>query len=83
MGKMEVKKQEQAEQTETPPLLTFSEQEVQKVANFVNFVYLNAEFKSGMKGFKAVNDMFKDMHEHVAKIESYIFEHKKTVKMKG
>ncbi len=59
------------------PTLTFTEQEVQKVANFINHVYLNAEFKSGMKGFKDINQMFSDMHTHMSKIEKYIFEFKK------
>lgn len=59
------------------PTLSFNEQEVQKVANFINHVYLNAEFKSGMKGFKDLNQMFADMHQHVSKIEKYIFEFKR------
>jgi uncharacterized membrane protein len=59
------------------PTLTFTEAEVQKVANFINYVYLNAEFKSGMKGFKDLNQMFADMHTHMGKIEKHIFEFKK------
>lgn len=59
------------------PTLTFTEAEVQKVANFINHVYLNAEFKSGMKGFKDLNQMFSDMHQHMSKIEKHIFEFKK------
>lgn len=59
------------------PVITFSESQVQKVADFINFMYLNAEFKGGMKDFKKVNTMFADMHEHVKLIESHIFELKK------
>jgi hypothetical protein len=59
------------------PVLTFAEAEVQKVADFVNYMYLNAEFKGAMKDYKKVNQMFADMHAHVQKIEKHIFEFKR------
>jgi hypothetical protein len=59
------------------PVLTFTEAQVQKVADFINYMYLNAEFKGGMKEFKRINQMFSDMHEHMRVIESHIFEVKR------
>lgn len=76
-------KKENDEMAKKPlPQLTFSEAEVQRVADFINFVYLNANFSMDMKGFKAINQKFADMHNHVSKIERYIFEHKKVSEAK-
>jgi hypothetical protein len=64
------------------PVLLFAEAEVQKVADFVNFMYTSAEFKGSMKDYKKVNQMFADMHAHVGKIEKHIFEFKRISNIK-
>lgn len=63
--------------TKEEPQLTFTESQVQKVADFINFMYQNADFKGSMQVFKKVNSMFADMHEHMKMIEAHIFEVKK------
>lgn len=60
---------------------TYTEQEVQAVANFVNFVFKRAKF-DGLSSAEArqLTIYFNDMHNHVSKIEQYIFEIKKIIK---
>lgn len=76
-------KQETAELAAAPiPSITFTEAEVQKIADFVNFMYLNFSKNMDMKTAKKVIAMFNDMHAHMEKVESYIFEFKRTVEAK-
>lgn len=83
MGKMTIKEKEPETPTQAEaPVLIFSEDEVQKVADFVNFMWANAEFKAAMPTYEKVKRMFHDMHGHVSKIEGYILEHRRTVKAK-
>lgn len=57
------------------PELTFTEEEVQKVANFVNFLYKNAKFdKVSAKDATVISNYFDYMHAHISKLESYILE---------
>jgi hypothetical protein len=72
-----MKEEVKADAAKEIPQLTFTEADVQKVANFINYMYLNAEFKGGMKEFKNINQMFADVHAHIKVMESHIFEVKK------
>lgn len=81
MAKMDFK--DKPKEDVPAPMLIFSEAEVQKVVAFVNFVYLNADFKMNMKQATEVKQMFNDMHAHVQKIEGYILEHKRTTQKKA
>jgi hypothetical protein len=67
---------------ETFPDISFTEAEVQQVADFINFVYKNGEFKMTMADTKKVQVMLGQMHAHVTKIEKYIFEHRRILASK-
>lgn len=71
------KEEVKAEAAKEIPQITFTESDVQKVADFINYMYLNAEFKGGMKEFKKLNQMFADVHAHIKVMEAHIFEVKK------
>jgi hypothetical protein len=64
------------------PMLIFSEAEVLRVVDFINYVYKNAVFNQSMEAAGKCREMFNDMHKHVQKIEGYILEHKKTTQIK-
>lgn len=64
------------------PDITFAEAEVQKVADFINWVYQNGTYPMKMSDIKKVSGMLNDMHAHVAKIEKYIFEHRRVIAAK-
>ena len=73
----------------TPPLpaplpeVTFTEEEVKKVTDFVNLVYTKASFADqSCKEAQALTNMLNDMHRHVKKIDEYIFEFRKVTKGK-
>jgi len=61
--------------------LTFSEEEVQDVAEFINFVYRHASwrFETTKVGLQLQNHMVK-MKDHLGKMEDHIFEVKKIYK---
>jgi hypothetical protein len=61
------------------PEISFTEAEVQQVADFINYVYINGEFKMKMADTKKINLMLSHMHAHVTKCESYIFEHRRVI----
>lgn len=67
--------------TESPvqPQLTFTEAEVQGVADFVNFVYRNGDYKLNMADARKLTSMLTAMHHHIAKIEKYIFEYSRNL----
>ena len=57
--------------------LTFTEDEVSKVANFIKLVYNTAEFTVKGPELTRIQQGFNDMHSHVKKMEEHIFEVKK------
>lgn len=64
------------------PDIAFAEAEVQKIADFINWVYTNGLYNMKLSDMKKVSGMLNDMHAHVAKIEKYIFEHRRVVAAK-
>lgn len=75
--------EEQKKLAEQPiPEITFSEAEVNDVAQFVNWVYLNGRFEMTPKESKDMAQKFAKMHQHVSKIEQYIFEFRRVVNAK-
>lgn len=64
------------------PAISFTEQEVQQVAEFVNYVYKHGDFKMSMADARKVTSMLSSMHSHVSKIEKYIFEHRRVLASK-
>lgn len=64
------------------PEISFNEAEVQAVADFINYCYKNGTYTMGMDGAVKLNKMLSAMHNHVTKIEKYIFEFKRTVAAK-
>lgn len=64
------------------PEISFVESEVAVVADFVNYCYKNGSFTMGMSDAVKLNKMLSAMHQHVTKIEKYIFEFKRTVAAK-
>ena len=81
---MAVKKVSESEPQapESFPDISFSEAEVQQVADFVNYVYTNGEFKMKMADTKKINVMLSNMHAHITKCEAYIFEHRRVLASK-
>ena len=61
------------------PEISFTEVEIQQVADFINYVYINGEFKMKMADTKKINLMLSHMHAHVTKCEAYIFEHRRVI----
>ena len=63
---------------EPVPAISFTEDEVQRVAEFVNYAYRNVQVSSSLKDLaqeqKKLNMMFNQMHNHVTKIEQYILD---------
>jgi hypothetical protein len=59
------------------PDISFTEAEVQAVADFVNYMFKNANASMSMQEARKVTGMFNGMHQHVVKIEKYIFEHRR------
>lgn len=64
------------------PDIAFTEQEVQQVADFINYVFKNGTFSMAFGDIKKVSTMLQAMHAHVAKIEKYIFEHRRIIAAK-
>jgi hypothetical protein len=64
------------------PQITFTEAEVQGVADFINYCYKNASFTMKMDDAVKMNKMLSAMHQHVSKMEKYIFEFKKNSSIK-
>lgn len=64
------------------PEITFAEAEVQKVADFINWVFQNGTYAMKLGDMKKVSGMLNDMHAHVSKIEKYIFEHRRVIAAK-
>lgn len=78
---VEEPKTQDFEAPKLPDSPTWTEEEIQGVANFVNYMWKFAKFSAlGMKDMKAVQNMFVSMHQHVSKIEKYAFEIKKVAK---
>jgi hypothetical protein len=77
-------KEEIKEEPVEVPSISFTEKEVQAVADFINYCYQKAEFKGSMTELAKVNKMFSEMHGHVSKIEGYILDYVKVIqKPKG
>lgn len=64
------------------PEITFAEAEVQQVADFVNYVYLNGSFSIKMAEMKKMQGMLSNMNALIVKMEKYIFEHKRVIAAK-
>ena len=60
---------------------TFTESELNKVADFVNYVHQNGTFEDCKKPAQSrkLTKMFNDMHAHLKKCEAYILEIKEIV----
>jgi len=57
------------------PALTFTEAEVQAVADFVNFIYQNATFDNmTSKGAQQYSAWLANIHQHVKVCEAHIME---------
>ncbi len=64
------------------PEITFAEAEVQQVADFVNYVYLNGSFSIKMSEMKKMQGMLSNMNALIVKMEKYIFEHRRVIAAK-
>lgn len=62
------------EGSETIPQITFTEKEVQSVADFVNYVYKNASFTHKMDDSLKLVRMLNAMQSHIKKMEDHIFD---------
>lgn len=82
MAKMKIK-ESPVEETAPAPMIIFSEQEVLKLVDFINYMYTNAKHNLDMKEAGRVREMYNDMHAHVKKVEGYILEHKRTTQKKA
>ncbi len=63
-----------------PEVVTFTDEEVRKVANFVNLVYKNASFNFTSKGAQEYVALLSHMHRHVEMCNAHVMEHIKTTK---
>ena len=60
--------------------LTFTEEEVKKTADFVQFVYDHGKFELSTKQSLALTRFFGHMNELIKKMDSHIMELKRVVK---
>lgn len=65
------------------PSISFSEDEVKEVAEFVNYIIKNAYWDHSTVEALKLGRMIKKMDDHIKKIDGYVLEVKKVYNAKG
>ena len=77
MAKAKEKVKEVGEDKPSLPHIAFTESEVTEVADFLNAVWIQAEFKGSMQSMRDLDKLFSKMHAHHKKLQEYVLEVKR------